>query len=400
MKYIIIIGDGMADWPIDELSGKTPLEAAKKPNMDFISRNGKCGLLRTLKEGMPFGSDIANLSILGYEPGKYYSGGRGPIEAASMGLKLSKNDIALRCNLITEEKGIIRDYSGGHISTEEANALIKEINEELGTEDVQFHSGKSYRHILILRGKFSEKIKCIPPHDIIGQRIDENLVQAEDKEGNYTAELLNKLILKSKEILENHAVNKKRISDGKPPANMIWLWGAGKKPGMPKFMEKFGINGALISAVDLLNGIAVYLGLEIINVPGVTGYTDTNYEGKADAAIDALKKNDLVYVHVEAIDEMGHEGDVKGKVKAIEDLDKRLVGRILDRIGGKDIRIAILTDHATPVKARTHTPEPVPFAVYSRGINGDNLNYDENSAKKGSYGLMEGIEFMKIFLAQ
>lgn len=399
MKYIIIIGDGMADWPIEELSGKTPLEAAKKPNMDFISKNGKCGLLRTLRDGMPFGSDIANLSILGYEPGKYYSGGRGPIEAASMGLKLGRNDIAFRCNLITEENGFIRDYSGGHISTEEAEILIKEINKKLGTTKVQFYPGKSYRHILILKDSFSEKIRCMPPHDIIGQRVDENLIKVEDKEGEDTAEFLNKLILESKKILENHTINKKRIKEGKSPANMIWLWGAGKKPRMPKFREKFGINGALISAVDLLNGIAIYLGMEIVNVSGATGYIDTNYEGKADAAIDSLKRNDLVYVHVESIDEMSHEGNIKGKIKAIEDLDKRIVGKILDRVKEKDIRIAILPDHATPIKARTHTSDPVPFAIYSKKMKGDNLNYDENSAKKGSYGLREGTEFMKILLS-
>lgn len=399
MKYIIIVGDGMADWPIKELSGKTPLEAAKKPNIDFIARNGKCGLLRTLKGGLPLGSDIANLSILGYEPEKYYSGGRGPIEAASMGLKMGGNDIALRCNLITEENGVIRDYGAGHISTDDAGILIKEINGKLGTADARFYPGKSYRHIMILKSnRFSDKIRCMPPHDIMGQKVDLNLIKAEDKEGEDTAGFLNRLILASKEILENHAINKERIKNGKLPANMFWLWGAGKKPNMPKFREKFGINGALISAVDLLNGIAVCLGMEIPNVPGATGYVDTNYEGKADAAINALEKNDLVYVHVEAADEMGHEGDINGKIKAIEDLDKRLVGRMLKSVEDH-IRIAILTDHATPIKARTHTPDPVPFAIYSGELRGDNLNYDENSAKRGSYGLREGTEFMKLMLS-
>lgn len=402
MKYIVIIGDGMSDRPLKELGGRTPLEAAKKPGMDFIAGNGCCGLLKTLSDDMPLGSDIANLTILGYDPRKYYTGGRGPLEAASMGIKLGERDIALRCNLITEEGGYMRDYSGGHISTVEAVELINSVEKKFGNPEMEFHPGVCYRHILILRsGRYSTDILCNPPHDIIGKRIADNLVKPSAKSGRETSDLLNKITLQSKSLLENHPINLKRREAGKSAANMLWFWGAGRRLNLPKFREKFGLNGALISAVDLLRGMAVYLGLDVIDVPGATGYLDTNYEGKVDNAMEALEKRDFVYIHVEAPDEAGHEGDVDKKIQAIEDLDKRLISRILKSLKNIEYTIAILPDHATPIEARTHTTDPVPFAIYSTKKKGDSLrSYNEKSVKKGSYGTREGTEFMKLLLGK
>ncbi len=400
MKYIVVLGDGMSDRPLKELGGKTPLEVAKKPNMDFIARNGHCGLLKTLSEDMPLGSDIANLRVLGYDPKKYYTGGRGPLEAASMGIRLRESDIALRCNLITEENGILKDYSGGHISTEEAMELINLVEGRFGTREIEFHPGVGYRHILILKSRrYSTAIRCNPPHDIMGKKIADNLIKPLDESGRETSRLLNKLILRSKPILESHPVNLRRKKDGKLIANMLWFWGAGKRLELPKFKERFGLNGALISAVDLLRGIGVYLGLDVIDVPGATGYLDTDYEGKADRAIEALEIRDFVYIHVEAPDEAGHEGDVNKKIKAIEDLDKRLIGKILNSLRGREFTIGILPDHATPIEVRTHTTDPVPFAIYSTERKGDSVeSYSERSAELGSYGIKEGTEFMNLLL--
>ncbi len=402
MKYIVVLGDGMSDRPLKELGGKTPLEVAKKPNMDFIARNGRCGLLKTLSGDMPLGSDIANLTILGYNPKRYYTGGRGPLEAASMGIKLDKEDIALRCNLITEKNGTLEDYSGGHISTEEAKELINFVEEKFGTQDIEFHPGVSYRHILVLRSdRYSADIQCMPPHDIVGKKIVDNLVKPSSESGRDTADLLNRLSLESKDILESHPINLNRKKNGRLTANMLWFWGAGKRLELSKFKEKFRLNGALISAVDLLKGIAVYLGLDVIDVPGATGYLDTDYEEKADKAIEALKKRDFVYIHVEAPDEAGHEGNIDKKIKAIEDLDKRLIGRILNSLKSGEFTIAVLPDHATPIEVCTHTLDPVPFAIYSTERGGDSVkSYSEKSAGKGSYGIKEGIEFMNLLLGR
>jgi len=402
MKYIVVLGDGMSDRPLKKLDGKTPLEVAKKPNMDFIARNGCCGLLKTLSEDMPLGSDIANLSVLGYDPKRYYTGGRGPLEAASMGIKLDKEDIALRCNLITEKNGILKDYSGGHISTEEARELINFVEKKFGTREIEFHPGVGYRHILVLRSnRYSTAIHCNPPHDIVGKKIVDNLVKPLDESGKETSKLLNKLILESKDILKSHPVNLRRKKNGKLIANMLWFWGAGRKLELPKFKERFGLNGALISAVDLLRGIAVYLGLDVIDVPGATGYLDTDYEGKAERAIKSLETRDFVYIHVEAPDEAGHEGNINKKIKAIEDLDKRLIGKILNSLKGRKFTIAVLPDHATPIEVRTHTTDPVPFAIYSTERKGDFVeSYSEKSAEKGSYGIKEGTEFMRLLLGR
>ncbi|RLI88251.1 MAG: cofactor-independent phosphoglycerate mutase [Candidatus Altiarchaeales archaeon] len=401
MKYIVIVGDGMADSPIRELDGKTPLEVANKPNMDFIAREGRCGLLKTLSRDMPLGSDIANLSLLGYDPKEYYPGGRGPLEAAAMNVSLERDDIALRCNLITEDGGILRDYSGGHISSEEAKGLIEFIDKRLGGEKVEFYPGVGYRHLLILRD-FSvdpRDIICKPPHDIMGQEIEKNLIKPGSKEAKSIVDMLNDLMKRSNGILNDHPINKKRINEKKPPANMLWFWGAGKKPRMPKFQERFGLKGALISAVDLLRGIAIYLGLEVIDVPGATGYLDTNYDGKAEYALGALESNDLVYVHIEAPDEAGHEGNIREKIKAIEAIDEKIVGRILSELDGKEFSIAILPDHATPIEVRTHTLDPVPFAIYSTLRDGDPVEvYNEKAAAEGFYGIRNGTEFMNLLI--
>ena len=391
MKYIVVVGDGMADYPLEELRGKTPLQAAHKPNMDEIAANGRCGLLRTIPRGMEAGSDIANLSILGYDPRKYYTG-RGPLEAANIGIKLGNSDLAFRCNLITEENGAIKDYCADHVTPEEARILIEEIKKIFKTE---FYPGVSYRHLLVLRNA-AVKLECTPPHDALGRKISRCLIKPTE---NVIAKKLNQMMLDSRKILSEHPINLKRVKEGKNPANMIWLWGQGKKPKMEPLKEKYNVSGAVISAVDLLKGIGVYAGMKVINVPGATGYYDTNYEGKAGHALKALEKKDYVYVHVESIDEASHAGDVEMKIKTIEDFDRRLLGKLLDGLEG-EYKIAVLPDHLTPIEVKTHTKEPVPFAIYFPGDKSDGVRkFDEASAKKGSLGLIEGEEFMRLLLA-
>ena len=404
MKYIVVLGDGMADRSLKELSGKTPLEAAHKPAMDYIARNGRSGLLRTLSDELPLGSDIANLSVLGYDPKKYYSGGRGPLEAAAMGVSLDAGDIAFRANLITAEKGMIKDYSGGHVSSKDAKQLIDSLSRELGGDDLEFYPGVGYRNLLVLRDctiEYSDIVE-VAPHDIMGKKISENLIRAKNKKAGKEAERLNRIMEESRAVLEKHQVNKKRVMEGKDPANMVWLWGGGKKPNIPLFKEKYGVSGALISAVDLLRGIAIYAGLKVIDVPGATGYLDTDYGAKAEYALRSLKDNDFVYIHVEAPDEAGHEGLIKEKIKAIEEIDEKIVARILKEMDGQEYRIAVLPDHATPIEARTHTSEPVPFAIYSSPETGcgDGRSYDERSAACGSYGLLAGNRFMDLFIRE
>jgi len=398
MKYILFLGDGMADYPLEELGGKTPLQTADTPNMDKLARKGKCGKLITIPPGMPTGSAVANLSILGYDPRIYFQG-RGVLEAASMGIELDLEDVAFRCNTICIENNRIKNHSAGHISSEEAVELIKTIDDKLGTEYIRFYPGVSYRHLLVLKGeKFSANVKCTPPHDVMGISVLEVLVKAKDKEAKETANLLNKVILDSKEILEKHPVNLTRAKQGKDKANMIWPWSPGKKPHMRKFLERFGVRGAVISAVDLIRGLGIYAGFDVIEVEGATGLYNTNYEGKAKACLEALKKYDLVWVHVEASDEASHQGDIDLKIKTIEYFDKRLVGRVLNKIG-ENVRIALLPDHLTPVKVRTHVAEAVPFLIYAPGKETDKVDrFDELSCSKGSLGLLEGDDFIKIFL--
>lgn len=394
MKYVVIVGDGMADHPLDELNGKTPLQIANKPNMDYIALKGRNGILRTIPEKMQPGSDIANLSVLGYDPIKYYTG-RGPIEAVSLGINLRENDTAFRCNLVTLEHNRMKDYSAGHIDSGEAKKLIETINNTLGSRSIRFYNGVSYRHILVIAESVTENTQCTPPHDITDQIIESYLPRGEG------SEILLEIMEKSQEILKNHPINIKRIQEGKKPANSIWPWGQGKKPNLQSFKEKFGVKGAIISAVDLIKGIGMLIGLQVIEVPGATGYYNTNYTGKADSALKSLENTDFIYLHVEAPDEAGHAGDIENKIKAIENIDEKILGKILNKISdlSEHYKIAILPDHPTPIKIKTHIGDPVPVAIYTNNEKGDEVSrFDETSAKEGSLGLLIGEQFMKLLI--
>jgi 2,3-bisphosphoglycerate-independent phosphoglycerate mutase len=401
MKHLIILGDGMADEPLEGFGGKTPLQMAYKPNIDWLAKNGQTGRLSTVPETMHPGSEIANMAVLGYDVEKVYDG-RGVLEAASMGVELQPGDLALRCNLLTIENGILKNHSAGHISSGEAAELIQFLDEKLGNDHVKFYPGVSYRHLLVVKGG-NKELNCTPPHDVPGAPFRDMLVSAKTKSASQTAELLNKLILNSQEILADHPVNVKRLANGKAIANSIWPWSPGYKPQMPTLKEMFGIDkSAVISAVDLVQGIGVYAGMKVIHVEGATGLYDTNYEGKAKATLEALKTNDFVYLHIEASDEAGHEGDVELKTKTIEYLDQRVVEYILEEIQKMEepVGIAILPDHPTPCALKTHTREPVPFVIYKPGIEPDEVEvYDEFSVKNGSFGLLKGDEFIRKFLA-
>lgn len=401
MKYVIVLGDGMADRVIEKLDNKTPLMVAGKPNIDYLAKIGQNGLLKTIPDDMPTGSAVANLSVLGYDPKKYFSG-RGVLEAANMGVELEKDDLALRCNLLTIENNKIKNHSAGHISTEEAEELIKSLNEKLGNENIRFYPGISYKHLLVIKNG-NKNVECFPPHDYPNTYFNEVLAKPINDSGVKTTELINNLILESFKVLSEHPINKKREQENKDPANSIWPWSPGKRPQMPTFKTLYGLDGAVISAVDLINGIGVYAGMEIIKVKGATGLYDTNYEGKAEAAVNALKKNDFLYLHIEATDEAGHEGDIDLKIKCIEYLDNRVVKYILEKKDeiGDDLAIAVLPDHPTPAELRIHTREPIPFIIYKPGKDPDQVEkYDEESAKSGSYKTLNGIEFMKVFLSE
>jgi 2,3-bisphosphoglycerate-independent phosphoglycerate mutase len=390
MKYILVVGDGMADYPILELDNRTPLQVAHKPNIDAIAAKGRNGLLKTVPDGMTPGSDVAILSVLGFSPKQYYTG-RGAFEAAARGIQLNERDVAFRCNLITEKDGTLADYSAGHITSRESHQLIaavKKACEKPGT--IEFYPGLDYRHFLILRNApLALQVECTPPHDAIGAEIAAVLPKAKSPEAEKTANLLREAIRKSKDVLQSHPVNIARQKKAEKPGNMIWPWGGGEKPSMPSFKEKYGLQAAVISAVDLVKGIGVYTGMKVITVPGATGREDTNYEGKADAALKALEKNDLVFVHVEAPDEAGHAKEYRLKVETIEDLDRRLLGRILNGLK-EPYAIAVLPDHPTPIKVGTHVKDPVPFAIQSPNLEADAVQkFDENSAKKGAFGLVE-----------
>jgi len=387
----------MADEPIASLGNKTCLQAANKPNIDKIAALGRNGLLDTIPEGFAPGSEIANLSVLGYDVPKVFEG-RGSLEAASMGVSIEPNEMAMRCNLICIENGKIKNHSAGHISNEEATELILFLQKELGSEIVNFFPGVSYRHLFKMKGG-NKQLICTPPHDVPGTPFADVMIQAETPEAQATADFLNELTLKSQALLENHPVNLKRAAAGKDKANSIWVWSPGYKPEMKTLLETYNLNsGAVISAVDLIKGIGVYAGLKVIDVPGATGLYNTNYEGKAQAAIDALRVSDFVYLHIEASDEAGHEGDVDLKIKTIEYLDSRVVKTIYDEVSTwkEPVSIAILPDHPTPCVYKTHTKSPVPFIIYTPGERGDDVAvYDEFAAEKGSYGLLKGAEFMK-----
>jgi 2,3-bisphosphoglycerate-independent phosphoglycerate mutase len=399
-KYVIVVGDGMADYPIPELNNRTPLQAARKPNMDSIAAKGKNGLIRTIPDGLNPGSDVAILSVLGFDPRNSYTG-RGGFEAAARGIKLNEDDVAFRCNLITEEDGKLVDYSAGHITTREALLLIEALKKSYKMPDeIEFFSGLDYRNFLILRDQpLSLQTECTPPHDAVGAEISTIMPKARSREVEKSANLLKEAIYKSKEILEYHPTNISRKKAGKKPGNMIWPWGGGKKPSMPSFKEKHGLKAAVISAVDLVKGIGIYSGMKVIDVPGATGMYDTNYEGKAESALQALEDNNLVFVHVEAPDEASHAKNYLQKVKTIEDLDKRLIGRILENLKDPYV-IAVLPDHPTPIRLGTHTREPVPFAIQSPHLDADDVQkFDEFSARNGAFGLVEQECLMELLLS-
>lgn len=400
MKHIIILGDGMADEPIPELGDKTPMEVANTPTMDWLASHGRVGRLKTVPVGYHPGSEVANMSVLGYDLDKTFEG-RGSLEAASIGLPLLEGEMAMRCNLICIENGIIKNHSAGHISNEEAAGLIDFLNEQLADDDIRFYQGVSYRHLLKVKHG-DKRIHCTPPHDVPGTPFRDVLIRPEAADAQATADLLNGLILRSQELLENHPVNIKRKAEGKDAANSIWPWSPGYRPRMQTLMERFGVErGVVISAVDLIRGIGVYAGLKLILVEGATGLWNTNYEGKVAAAIAALKDNDFVFLHIEASDEAGHEGDYKLKIKTIENLDSRVCKPILEAVQQMDepVAIAVLPDHPTPCRIRTHTGDPVPFLIYRPDEQADSVErFSEHSAQQGSYGLLEGEQFINEFL--
>ena len=386
MKLVILLGDGMADRPLAALQSRTPLQAAKKPNMDRLALRGRSGQALTVPEGFPPGSDVANLSVMGYAPSLYYSG-RAPLEAAAMEVPLAAGDIAFRCNFVTIENGVMKDYSAGHISTEEGRELIEALKPLMPEQRI--YAGVSYRNLLVL--KAGAKATCTPPHDISDLPVAEYMPHGPE------SERLIELMDAARPILAAHPVNARRTAAGKRPANAIWLWGQGPAPAMPSFAERYGKKGAMISAVDLLKGIGRYAGLEVIDVPGATGNIDTNYEGKVQAALRALNELDFVYLHIEAPDEMGHEGNIELKVKAIELFDEHVVGPIVEGLekSGDDWRILLMPDHATPISIKTHSRDPVPFTIAGTGVTPDGVeSFDEDAAKRGGYGLVEAIKLV------
>jgi len=397
MKYVVLLGDGMSDWPVAELAGKTPLQAAHTPNMDYLARQGKTGRAQTVPEGMSAASDVAALTILGYDARTLYTG-RSPLEAASMGIQLRPADVALRCNLVVfdqeDRQPVMADFSGGHISTADARQLIDALNAELASEEFRFYPGVSYRHCLVWRGG-RLGMHLTPPHDITGRPIVEFLPRGEG------AEVLQGLMEASQAILKNHPVNVARRQAGEPAISSIWLWGAGKRPQLPSFREKYGLTGAVISAVDLHKGLAIYAGLEPIRVPGATGWLDTNYQGKVEHAMKALQTKDFVFVHVEAPDEAGHQGDLRSKLRALEDFDAQVVGPILKGLHERfeAFRILLLPDHPTPIALKTHVREPVPIALYGTDVEPDGgQRFDESVRERGSLDIQNGTEIMQLLV--
>ena len=404
MKHIIILGDGMADHAVERLGGKTLLEYANTPNMDNLARIGRTGRLATVPDGFLPGSEVANATILGYDMNKVYEG-RGPLEAASIGYEMEPGDFALRCNIICLENGKIKNHHGGHLTTDESTELIDLLNERLGSDRVRFVKGIQYRHLLIIKGG-NKYISCAPPHDHPNEEWRKLLIRPEkghEHEALDTATLLNELIIKSQGVLYNAPLNVKRRAEGKDEANSIWPWGGGYRPQMKTLSEMYPQikRGDVISAVDLIRGIGHYAGLHNIIVPGATGLADTNYEGKTQAAIEALRKDDFVFLHIEASDEAGHDGDLELKLRTIENLDRRVVGPIFEEVSKWDepVAIAVMPDHPTPVEIRTHVKEPVPFIVWYPGISPDSVQtYNEVSCVSGSYGMLYLTEFMNRFM--
>lgn len=391
MKYIVLVGDGMADYPLEELQGKTPLEVAKTPNMDYIAQAGQVGWARTIPEKMAPASDVANLSILGYDPLKFYSG-RGPLEAANIGIELKVDEVAFRCNLVTCGADKMLDYSAGHIPNKEAHILIKDLDKALGSGKLRFYPGVSYRHLMVTEDLESSllKVQCRPPHDITGKSISKNLPRGRN------AKFLIDLMQRAGSFLVNHEVNKVRVDLKENPANSIWLWGQGKRPTMPSFKDKYGLTGSVISAVDLIKGIGKIIGLEPIDVPGATGYYDTDYSAKAKYGIESLRDKDFIFIHVEAPDEAGHNGDLRAKITAIERFDSLVVGEVLAHFQNQtDFRILVLPDHYTPIPVRTHTSEPVFFALYGQGIAKDEISaFCESAAGESKLNFPQAWQLM------
>lgn len=406
MKHIIILGDGMADHAVDRLGGKTLLEYANTPNMDHLARIGRTGRLLTVPDGFLPGSEVANATILGYDMNKVYEG-RGPLEAASIGYEMEPNDLALRCNIICLENGKIKNHHGGHLTTDDSTQLIDLLNERLGSDRIRFVKGIQYRHLLIIKGG-NKYIECAPPHDHPNEEWRKLFIRPKkgyEQEALPTVTLLNELIIKSQDVLYDAPLNVKRRAEGKDQANSIWPWGGGYRPQMKTLSEMYPqiMRGDVISAVDLIRGIGHYAGLHNIIVPGATGLADTNYEGKTQAAIEALRKDDFVFLHVEASDEAGHDGDLELKLRTIENLDKRMVGPIFEEVSKWDepVAIAIMPDHPTPVEIRTHVKEPVPFVIWYPGIKPDEVEtYSEVSCVSGSYGMLHLTEFMNEFMKE
>lgn len=397
MKVIILLGDGMSDIAYSELGNKSPLQSAATPNMDFMAQHGRVGLAHTVPAGLPPGSDVANLSVFGYDPRTCYTG-RSPLEAVSMGVALGPDDVAFRMNLVTlKPQGssiYMQDFSAGHISTAEAAELVETLQKELGNSEIEFHAGVGYRHLMVWRGG-KDGMRSTPPHDITGKSILDHLPSGDG------AATLNNIMNHAQMVLHTHPVNVKRKEQGQMPANSIWLWGHGKTPRIETYQEKFGLSGAVISAVDLIKGIGICAGLDIINVEGATGYIDTNYLGKGQAALAALEDHDFVYVHVEAPDEASHAGNMQHKLKAIEDFDRQVVGTVLEGMKRfADYAILCMPDHPTPVKLMTHTSDPVPFVIYRSGEGESNgaASYDEAQAKATGLSL-EGHTLLPLLLS-
>jgi 2,3-bisphosphoglycerate-independent phosphoglycerate mutase len=394
LKYALVVGDGMSDRPVPELEGKTPLEAAKKPNMDWLASKGQVGMVRSCPEGYTPGTEICMMSLMGYDPKKYFPG-RGPLEALGRGLKLKKTEVAFRCNLVTVKGNDLADYSAGHITDEEARELIKMLDKRLGGEEIAFHAGVSYRHLMVWK-QGQQEVKSTAPHDIVGQPFVEHLPKGKGEAK------LKQLIEDSRLLLEGHEINRARRAKGLNPANMIWLWSPGRLPTVPTFMDKFGVSGSVISAVDVVRGIGVLAGLGIVKVQGATGYFDTNYQGKGEAAVKALKTGDIVFVHVEAPDEAGHQGLVGEKIKAIELMDEHILGRILaarPKLG--EMNILVLPDHPTPLSVRTHVADPVPFVLYRDGKRGSGTaSFSEESAQASSLYIEDGWRLIERFLGK
>ena len=391
-KYAIIVPDGAADEPLEQFGNKTVLEAAETPNMDQISKQGRCGLVRTIPANMEAGSDVAQMSLLGYNPSQYYTG-RAPIEAAARNIKLTPSDWVFRCNLVTIADGKMADHSAGHISSQEAATLIKELQEHLGNKQVRFYAGISYRHLVVFKG-LDFDVQTYPPHDSIGTPIEKILPRGKG------ADLLINLMARSQQLFTDHDINKVRKDLGENQVSSIWLWGQGKTAWLESFQKRFGIRGAAITAVDLVRGLAKLVGFDLIEVPGATGFVDTNYRGKASAAIKALEQYDLVFIHIEAPDEASHSGNAEMKKKAIEQIDKHIVGPVLEALKNhQNWRILVMPDHPTPVRNGSHSPEPVPFAMAGHNISSVvSLPFSEANAARSGFRIDNGFELMEYFL--